>query len=258
MVSATRLLFVLAAALGVLVAPAGAEQYWIAYEGNDFPENEGWERTYGDGNWPPEDEPDRWLEDGALVIDTMRDPSLWEYYSIHRAIDPGPGELFIAEWRVRVDELGGWASYDPAVLIARDYPPGHALFAFDVDQFYAEEEDTWIPITPGQYHEYRFESTDMDSYDLFLDGVHVHSGWFDGDTFLYSYVAFGPSVEGGSSRSRWDFVRFGVIPEPNGVSLLAGGLLVQLTLRRRSAWIAGDGVGKRGSTCILQRLSRVY
>ena len=26
---------------------ANAEQCWIAYEGNDFPENEGWRRIYG-------------------------------------------------------------------------------------------------------------------------------------------------------------------------------------------------------------------
>ena len=246
MTSRSQISLALISTLCAFTASATAEPYWIAYEGNDFPENEGWERTYGDGNWPPQDEPDRWLEDGALVIDTMRNPSLWEYYSIHRAIDPGPGELFVAEWRVRVDELGGWASYDPAVLIARDDPPGHALFAFDMDQFYAEEEDTWIPITPGQYHEYRFESTDMDSYEVCLDGVHVHSGWFDGDTFLYSYVAFGPSVQGGSSRSNWDFVRFGVIPEPSGVILLAGGLLTQLTVTRRAARNAGDALRKRG------------
>jgi hypothetical protein len=29
-----------------------AEQYCIAYEGNDFPENVGWERTYGGGSDP--------------------------------------------------------------------------------------------------------------------------------------------------------------------------------------------------------------
>jgi len=215
---------------------ATAEQYWIAYEGNDFPENEGWERTYGDGHWPPQDEPDRWLEDGALVIDTMRDPSLWEYYSVHRAIDPGPGELFVAEWRVRVDEIGGWAGYDPGVVIARDYPPGHAVFRFDVDQFYAKEEDIWIPVTAGCYHEYRFESGDMDSYDVFVDSVHVHSGVFDADTLLSSFVTFGPGVQGGSSHSNWDFVRFGVVPEPSaGLLFGSAGLTVMGRPRARAA-----------------------
>jgi len=213
---------------------ATAEEYWVAYEGNDFPENVGWERTYGDGNWPPEDEPDRWLEDGALVIDTMRDPSLWEYYSVNRSIDPGPGELFIAEWRLRVDEVGGWAPYDPSVVIARDEPPGHAGFAFNVDQFYALEEDVWIPVAPGCYHEYRLESSDMDSYDLFVDGAHVHSGWFDGDTFMSSFVNFGPGVQGGSSHSNWDFVRFGVVPEPSaGLLFGSAGLTVMGRKARR-------------------------
>ena len=61
------LLLFTAAALGTLVIPAGAEPYWIAYEGNDFPENEGWER-YVTG--PPAV---RWLEDGSLFVDSRAD-----------------------------------------------------------------------------------------------------------------------------------------------------------------------------------------
>ena len=218
----------------MLVSTAGAEQYWIAYEGNDFPESEGWTRTYGDGTYPSSDEPDRWIEDGALVVDTMRNPLLWEYYEIDRAIDPGPGEVFVAEWRLRFDEFIGW-SFDSGLVIARDNPPGHAVFGFDVDRFYAKEEDRWIPVSPGQYHEYRFESRDMDSYDVFLDGTQVHTGSFDGDTFLNSFVNFGAGVQGASSRSSWDFVRFGVIPEPRASFLLMTGFVIQQTLVQRLA-----------------------
>ena len=35
---------ILAVLLGVAAGAAWAEPYWIAYEGNDFPENEGWVR----------------------------------------------------------------------------------------------------------------------------------------------------------------------------------------------------------------------
>ena len=36
-----RLLVICVAALGMPVSTAGAELYWIAYDGNEFPENEG-------------------------------------------------------------------------------------------------------------------------------------------------------------------------------------------------------------------------
>jgi hypothetical protein len=42
-----RMLFFTGAAL-VVAGIASAEQYWIAYEGNDFAENEGWVRVYGE------------------------------------------------------------------------------------------------------------------------------------------------------------------------------------------------------------------
>ena len=59
-----RHLLIFAAALSCAAAsPALAEQYWIAYEGDDFPENEGWTRTISAGG------AERWIEDGALVLD---------------------------------------------------------------------------------------------------------------------------------------------------------------------------------------------
>jgi len=199
---------------------ATADQYWIAYEGNDFPENEGWERTYGDGNYPPQDEPHRWLEDGVLVIDTSRDPQLWEYYSIRPITDPEPGELFVAEWRVRLDLLSG--PHDGGVLIARDRVPADVSFTLTNDflEIWGEVD---IPIAPGEYHAYRFESEDMVTYRLLIDAHLAHAGHFNTETLLQSKVAFGPATQGASSTSYWDYFRFGVVPEaPTGASAIVG------------------------------------
>ena len=51
------LLFVAAA----VAKPAMAEQYWVAWEGNDYPENEGWERWNHDPDWVA----DRSISDGS-------------------------------------------------------------------------------------------------------------------------------------------------------------------------------------------------
>ena len=218
-----RWLFVLTAALAVLVMPAGAEEYWIAYEGNDFPENEGWTRVYGDGGWPPEDEPDRWIENGELVIDTSRDSQLWEYYWLP-LFDPGPGETFVAEWRVRSEILSG--QYDNSVVFARDASPGHVAFRLGTGVLFVATENLSLPITPAESHVYRFESADMQAYTLCIDGEPVHEGHFETDTFLQSYTGFSADAQGTRSVSYWDYYRFGVVPEPNPLaSVIACGLL---------------------------------
>jgi hypothetical protein len=86
-----RWLFVLVAALGVLAMPARAEPYWIAYEGNDFPENEGWWHI-----WGPEPG-ERWIEDSVFVLDTLRDTHIADFYVMNMwgSLDPGPGETFV-------------------------------------------------------------------------------------------------------------------------------------------------------------------
>ena len=88
-----RCLFVLLAALGVLVTPAGAEQYWIAYEGNDSPENEGWERTFCDPNGVVgQGGAIRTIEDGALVLDSRESVMIVDFYQMWRPISVEPGE----------------------------------------------------------------------------------------------------------------------------------------------------------------------
>lgn len=48
---------------------AMGDEYWIAYEGNDYPENEGWVR------WASEPPAKRWIENGSLFIDTRATPT---------------------------------------------------------------------------------------------------------------------------------------------------------------------------------------
>jgi hypothetical protein len=214
-----RLLIFVAALSCAAACPALAEQYWIAYEGDDFPENVGWDRHWG-VHVPPGDPnsvPERSIDDGVFVLDTTCDIWLYDYYEIDRAIDPPPGELFVAEWRVTVETQLVW--WDACVVIARDDPPGDLGFLFGPDTLFVEETDETYEIGPGA-HAYRFESWDMDEYLLYVDGALIHEGAFQTPSGLQSFVAFGNAVAGGSSISRWDYVRFGVVPEPSAFLLL--------------------------------------
>jgi len=224
------LMFVMAA-LGVLVAQAGADEYWIAYEADDFPENDGWRRHFGNEDGPYQGGAERWIEDGVFVLDSLRHDQIYDFYDIERPIDPGPGELFVAEWCVSVKE--SIPEYDLGVSIARDEPPGDVLFRLREDEVYIWTEGVSISLGQPGFHTYRLESWDMESYSLVIDEAVMYYGMFDPETFSRSRVAFGDGTQGARSLSHWDHLRFGVVPEPHSLTCSILAALVLPAARRR-------------------------
>jgi hypothetical protein len=89
---------VVVVAVVLVLAPAVglADQYWVAYEANDFPENMGWLRRYGDENGPMHGGAERSVAEGILTLDGLRHDQIYDGAEMQRPIDPGPGELFVA------------------------------------------------------------------------------------------------------------------------------------------------------------------
>jgi hypothetical protein len=214
-------LFVLLAALGVLAAPAGADEYWLTYEGNDLPENEGWERHWGNDDGSNEgDGAIRTVENGILTMDSLYDLRVYDYACRYPygEVDPEPGELFIAQWRVMVAETIG-DGRDSMLVIASD---GAMQLAFGLFPDYIEskwEDDVTLPVTPGMFHDYRVLSWDMETYELYIDGDLMHEGTF-WQGLLDSKLAWGDGVRGAASLAHWDYVHFGVVPEPCSILML--------------------------------------
>ena len=76
----------LLAGLISVAAGAHAEPYWIAYEGNDFPENEGWIYIWSTPRAI------RWIEDGALAIDSRASGATNDWYEWRPdTLNPGAG-----------------------------------------------------------------------------------------------------------------------------------------------------------------------
>jgi hypothetical protein len=228
----TLLCFV-CAALGALASPAGAEPYWHAYEGNDYPENEGWSRRYRDENGWYQGGAERTLENGVLTLDTRRSDMICDYYSIARQMDPDPGETFVAEWRLNLVEAN--RSMEIGVWIARDDPPGEVVAEYWDNALWLSREHWSYAIEPHVFHTYRIESSDMVDYSFWVDGEHVHDGAFYTATALDSFLMFGDPAYGGNvtSVSQWDYVRFGVVPEPASfVSVLFTFLSLTMKSRR--------------------------
>jgi len=200
--------------LGLLVlgaALARADQFWITWEGDDYPENQGWTRYTRAGG------AERSLQNGTLTLDGMADWHIVDEYLVYRPLVPGPEELFRLDWRLRVDEVLGY--FDPLVAVCAD-DLGEVLLQYSEDAIYSMLEWVWIDFTPGLFHEYSFTSVDMATYTLHIDGQLAHTGYFVGPSGL-SAVCWGDATEGASSVSTWDYVRFGIVPEP-GAGLLLG------------------------------------
>jgi hypothetical protein len=208
------------AVLTLLAPPAGANLYWIAYEADDFPENEGWTRIFGDENGPLQGGAVRTIADGVLVIDSLRNNQIFDFYEIQRQIDPDPGELFIAEWRVRIlENTGNPGAADTGVGIAPD-GGGTLGIKYFVDRVISSREGWFEPIAPLEFHTYRVTSSAMEAYAFYIDENFVRNGVWDLFSLNQSFVNFGDGVQGARSLSEWDYVRFGVVPEPGSALLL--------------------------------------
>jgi len=228
---APLLLFTLAA-LGVLTSTARAEPYWIAYEGNDFPENEGWERHWGNRQGSHQGGAIRTIDDGVLTLDTLYDEGAYDFAKLvlPGRFTPGLAETFLVEWRVLVDETLG-DHYDADVSLGSDDARqlGFGIFTDHIVNTW--DDDVSIPITPGVFHGYRILSTDMRTYALFIDGELTYVGSFT-QRLMESYIGWGNVVSGASSRSHWDYVRFGIVPEPCSIDIWIIAALVLRHTRR--------------------------
>jgi hypothetical protein len=70
-------------------------------------------------------------------------------------------------------------------------------------------------------------------YSLYIDGQLAYNGQFEGYE-TSSALIWGDGCEGATSKTSWDFVRFGVVPEPAAGSVMALAGLAVLRSRKRS------------------------
>ncbi len=220
----------------LLAPPAVGEPYWIAWEGDTFPEEGEWNRSYGNWDGPGEGQAYRTLHDGVMTIDSLHDQGVYDYYWLERpgAIDPGPGETFVMEWSLRVEEVDpAYPSYpyDPGTSVQSNDAYGLSL-KFGVDCMFSRFENVEFELDMTVSRQFRVVSSNMRTYDLYVDSEHFYTGSFI-EVASDSYVGWGEGVQGVASRHDWDYYRMGVIPEP--APMIA--ILVLLTrCRERHCW----------------------
>ncbi|MEW6251023.1 MAG: hypothetical protein AB1716_10280 [Planctomycetota bacterium] len=188
---------------GALVAACVHAEYWIAWEGEALPEEQGWTREFGYGGDV------RTLENGWLVLDGRANPRSYDVYVryMYGTLDPAPGFVFRLAWRVRVDALTS-PYFDPGVGISSD---DRWLVAFDLNRDTVRsrfEQGVSAHYAPGVPHDFEMRSPDMRTYDLFIDGqLAVRGSFWSG--LSWSSVGWGDLASNTGSLARWDYIRFG-------------------------------------------------
>ena len=223
-----RWLMFLAVLLYATVPLARGDQYWVAWEGNDFPENEGWLRE-GDGTRPT-----RTLHDGVMTLDSLASDESEDFYRVYGISDPEPGEEFVVEWGLRVNQVD-WDNpnfpYDPGWSV-NSAGGWRAVFAIGVDELHNLLEQVDVRFEPGVFHAWQFRSSDMRTFTIHLDRKFVSEGAFVA-TGLESRMSWGDLASGPTSSVDWDYFRFGVVPEPTMLSFLPVFAVVISRARRR-------------------------
>jgi len=219
-----KLLASLVLATPLLTTTTFAEPYWVAWEGDDglLPEQAGWVRHWGDRDGEFHgDGATRTLEAGILTYDDRADPWIYDI-SLREGmgnIDPDPGEVFVMEWRLKVEDVGApWVGSiglfsDDSWGLGLNFAEGHIVSSF--------EGLLELPIVPAVYHRYRVTSSDMRTYVLAVDNVVIHEGHFV-QVLSESRVAWGSGSSGATASGLmyWDYFRYGVVPEPSALVLL--------------------------------------
>lgn len=209
-----------------LSVPVLATPFWVAYEGDDLPTNQGWSRsTFG----PPATITQ---SNGLLRIDGRSSIETADVFRMYPSdINPESGEYFVFEWSVLVLEANGILDRDVGVTVVGN---GFWTLGFEMNETSIEsglEVDRLAHIAPNEFHSYRVISSDMREYSLFIDDQLAMQGRFFYGT-SGPFVSFGDNVIGASSDAVWDYVRFGVVPEPSSLTLLIAFCVLKLAQAR--------------------------
>jgi len=208
-----------------------AELFDYCYTCDAFPEAEAWWRRTHD----PDQQLLRGIEQGIFWLDTRASLSIYDYYKFEdAALEPGPGESLHITWRMRTLETAPADHPSDVELGFRNSAGRHLSFSLAREYVYEQgvgppgAPEHAYPIEPGGFHTYCFVTSDVERYELYVDGEFAFQGTFGaGVPTPVSYVFFGDVWRGVWSLSEWDSVHIQVVPEPPvGVLTLLGVLLI--------------------------------
>jgi hypothetical protein len=200
----------------------------ITYDGSVYPETVGWERVGSE-------DADRWIDDGWFCH--FLELGVWEpgplgeadFYKRSLGSFAGVGTFFM-EWQVETDAPSSIldSSGVPVVVSAggRSAAFYHTTITDSRVQLFRDTDIplVFVDIEPGVPHSYRLELHGAESYAWYIDGELVDYGVPEGPYPTESSVLnWGAQHHTFDTNCRWDYVNYGVIPEPATVLLFLPG-----------------------------------
>lgn len=210
----------------------------VSFEGNTFPDDVGWIRS--DRLYLA----DRSLNGGAFVQSPRimdvngYDVGQDDFYTFSLG-DFAGSETFFAEWRMETtgsrDEI---VAVGPAAFVLSGSVGILYHFTIASDRVLLIRDSfvpaVWVDVDPGIPHDYRLNLFGEDLYEFYIDDHLIDFGIPEGAfPTADSVIAFGARSVHVDSDTSWDYIRFGTIPEPTSIALLASGAVALLGFRRR-------------------------
>ncbi|MBN1489370.1 MAG: PEP-CTERM sorting domain-containing protein [Phycisphaerae bacterium] len=226
----TRTLFLSLFWVSMVCSSAVGE--YIAYEGDTFPEDDGWSVV---GTLPAPDQYTRSISGGVYTISAVADSHTKVIYE--REISFACDNLFY-EWRSRTSNNDGYGG--AGILFGQ--PGARSLVAVSWHADYGQvrfepiagDGYTWknFSLEPGEFHTFRVEGNGAD-YAFFVDGNPVLASALQspGTENVFFSWNFTKQYINVPTDSDWDYVRSGEIPEPVTLLLFSGAFA--LMVRRR-------------------------
>jgi hypothetical protein len=187
----------------------------VSYEGTSFPEDNGWERIQV--LFPGE----RWLDDGWLyqLVELLDPPERQQDFYKRSLAKFSAAETFFVQWRIETDgPREGIPNVSPASLVAGGRMGIFYHFTIAEDQVRFIDSDLsvlLINIEPGVPHTYYLELHGTDSYVWYIDGTPIDAADPEGPyPTSDSRITFGARAGVEDSTTRWDYIRYGPIPQP--------------------------------------------
>lgn len=232
----------------ILVFPASAQV--VTYEADAFPDDLGWKRS----NRPYL--PERWLDSGWFIQQTeMRDQGPEDDIYRRSIAEVAGVPAFFVEWSMVTDGTRqGIPDVAPAALIASGTTGvfDHITIAEDqvclVDSYL---DVYWFDVEPGVPHTYRVEVRDK-AHTAFIDGEQIYARVAPGSyPTPDSVIVFGARAPGETATTRWDYIRFGVIPDDAGPGDLNcdGSINGQDITPSITALVSPDAYGRNYPAC---------
>ena len=230
--------------LAALAAPVLAGV--VSYEATSFPDEQNWERR--ETIVPAE----RWLDGGWFVqYAELADPGpphldeedIYEYSLAEFA----GADRFFVEWRMETNgPREGFPNVSPAALVVsgRGAVWYHFTMADDQVRFIRDPSVPilFVDIEPGVPHIYRLDLFGDEFYTWQIDGELVDYGIPEAPyPTSDSVIVFGARAAGEPITARWDYIRFGEVPEPASGACLLLGTAILLWRRKRPHRPPGTG-----------------